>query len=129
MWWYPNDTNIYLKKWWYLPDAPLFLLEKKLVIFMLVSFIFFLVQERLIKIIKLSDFFITVQAITESRMDESSYYIHYAIIAWWNHSTKSLKVVSATFVLVYFLSLNESTCQNVFYFTSKVLSVLEKIKC
>ena len=43
----------------------------------------------------------------------------------------TLKVVSATFVLVYFLSLNESTCQtrkNVFYFTSKALFVLEKIK-
>ena len=42
-----------------------------------------------------------------------------------------LKVVSAIFVLVYFLSLNESTCQtrkNVFYFTSKALFVLEKIK-
>ena len=42
-----------------------------------------------------------------------------------------LKVVSATFMLVYFLSLNKSTCQtrkNVFYFTSKALFVLEKIK-
>ena len=42
-----------------------------------------------------------------------------------------LKVVSAMFVLVYFLSLNESTCQtrkNVFYFTSKALFVLEKVK-
>ena len=42
-----------------------------------------------------------------------------------------LKVVSAIFVLVYFLSLNESTCQtrkNVFYFTSKALFILEKIK-
>ena len=42
-----------------------------------------------------------------------------------------LKVVSAMFVLVYFLSLNESTCQtrkNVFYFTSKALFVLKKIK-
>ena len=42
-----------------------------------------------------------------------------------------LKVVSATFVLVCFLVLNESTCQtkkNVFYFTSKALFVLEKIK-
>ena len=42
-----------------------------------------------------------------------------------------LKVVSAIFVLVYFLSLNESTCQtrkNVFYFTSKALFVLKKIK-
>ena len=43
----------------------------------------------------------------------------------------SLKVVSATFVLVCFLSLNESTFQtrkNVFYFTSKALFVLDKIK-
>ena len=43
---------------------------------------------------------------------------------------KDLKVVSATFVLVFFLSLNESTCQtmkSVFYFTSKALFILEKI--
>ena len=43
----------------------------------------------------------------------------------------NLEVVSATSVLVYFFSQNESTCQtrkNVFYFTSKALSVLEKIK-
>ena len=43
----------------------------------------------------------------------------------------SLKVVSATFVLVCFLSLNESTFQtkkNVFYFTLKALFVFEKIK-
>ena len=42
-----------------------------------------------------------------------------------------LNVVSATFLLVCFSSLNESTCQtrkNVFYFTSKALSILEKIK-
>ena len=42
-----------------------------------------------------------------------------------------LKVVSATFLLVYFLSLNKSTYltrKNVFYFTSKALFVLEKIK-
>ena len=42
-----------------------------------------------------------------------------------------LKVVSATFLLVCFLSLNKSTCQcrkNVFYFTSKALFVLKKIK-
>ena len=42
-----------------------------------------------------------------------------------------LKVPSATFLLVCFLSLKESTCQtkkNVFYFTSKALSVLEKTK-
>ena len=41
-----------------------------------------------------------------------------------------LKVVSATFVLVCFLSLNESSCQmgkNVF-FTLKAFFVLEKIK-
>ena len=39
------------------------------------------------------------------------------------------KVVSTTFLLVCFLSLNESTCQtrkNAFYFTSKALFVLEK---
>ena len=42
-----------------------------------------------------------------------------------------LKVVSATFLLVCSLSPNKSTCQarkNVFYFTLKVLFVLEKIK-
>ena len=46
-----------------------------------------------------------------------------------------LKVVSATYLLVCFLSLNNSTCQtrkNVFYFTSKALFVLkfhDVIKC
>ena len=43
----------------------------------------------------------------------------------------TLKVVFVTFLLVCFLSLNESTCEtreNVFYFTSKALFVLEKIK-
>ena len=42
-----------------------------------------------------------------------------------------LKLVSATFLLVSFLSVNESTYQtrkSVFYFTSNALSVLEKIK-
>ena len=42
-----------------------------------------------------------------------------------------LKVVSTTFLLVCFLSLNKSTCQtrkNAFYFTSKALFVLKKIK-
>ena len=42
-----------------------------------------------------------------------------------------LKVMSASFLLVCFLSLNESTCQigkNVFYFTSKAPFVFEKIK-
>ena len=43
----------------------------------------------------------------------------------------TLKVVSAIFLLVYFLRLKESTCEtreNVFYFISKVLFVLEIIK-
>ena len=42
----------------------------------------------------------------------------------------NLKVASATFWLVCFLSLNESTCQtrkNAFYFPSKALFVLDKI--
>ena len=60
--------------------------------FMLVTFIFFGPwRKKLTKIIKLADFFIIVQAITESKIGESSYYIHYAIITWWNYSTKSLK--------------------------------------
>ena len=52
-------------------------------------------------------------------------------IAFHSRVKTSLKVVFATFLLVYFLSLNESTCQtkkNVFYFTSKALFVLKKIK-
>ena len=42
----------------------------------------------------------------------------------------SLKVASATFLLVCFLRLNESTCQTRenTYFTSKSLFVAEKIK-
>ena len=46
-------------------------------------------------------------------------------------NSSNLKVVSATFLLVCFLDLNESTCQtreNDFYFISKALFVLEKIK-
>ena len=42
-----------------------------------------------------------------------------------------LKVVSATFLLVYFSCLNEGTCEirkNVFYFFLKALFVSEKIK-
>ena len=59
---------------------------------MLVSFIFFGPwRKKLIEIIKLSDFSIIVQSIIESKMDESSYYIHYVIITWWNYNTKSLK--------------------------------------
>ena len=41
-----------------------------------------------------------------------------------------LKVVSATFLLVCFLSLKENNCEtrtNDFYFTSKAFFVLEKI--
>ena len=48
-----------------------------------------------------------------------------------NNIEDGLKVVSATFLLVCVLSLNESTCQtrkNVFYFTSKALFILKKIK-
>ena len=43
----------------------------------------------------------------------------------------TLKVVSATFLLICFLSLNKSTCQtrkNFLCFTSKALFILEKIK-
>ena len=43
----------------------------------------------------------------------------------------SLKAVSATFLLVCFVCLKESTCEsmkNIFYFTSKALFVLEIIK-
>ena len=46
-------------------------------------------------------------------------------------SGKGLKVVSATFLLVSFIIVNESTYQtrkSIFYFTSKALSVLEEIK-
>ena len=42
-----------------------------------------------------------------------------------------LKVLSATFLLVCFSSLKESNCEtwkNIFYFTSKALFILEKIK-
>ena len=48
-----------------------------------------------------------------------------------NFAAKSLKVVSATFLLVCFSSPNQNTCQtrkNDFYFTSKALFILEKIK-
>ena len=51
----------------------------------------------------------------------------------WAHrqNVASLKVVSATFLLVCFLYLKESTCEtrkNAFCFTSKALFVLEIIK-
>ena len=42
-----------------------------------------------------------------------------------------LKVVSATFLLVFFVCLKESTCEtrkNVFYFTPKAFFILEIIK-
>ena len=44
---------------------------------------------------------------------------------------KDLKVVPATFLLVCFVYLKESTCEtrkNVFYFTSKAFAVIEIIK-
>ena len=49
----------------------------------------------------------------------------------WNFLATSLKVMSATFLLVCFLCLKESTCEtrkNVFCFTSKALFVLKTIK-
>ena len=51
--------------------------------------------------------------------------------AYSSTSLNPLKVVSATFLLVCLLNLTESIChtrKNVFYFTSKALFVLEKIK-
>ena len=45
--------------------------------------------------------------------------------------TRSLKVVSATFLLVCFVSLKQGTCEtrkNVFYFALKALFILEIIK-
>ena len=48
-----------------------------------------------------------------------------------NITRARLKVVPTSFLLVCFLSLKESTCEtrkNIFYFTSKALFVLEKIK-
>ena len=47
------------------------------------------------------------------------------------NDNNNLKVVSATFLLVCFVCLKESTCEtrkNVFSFTSKALFVLEIIK-
>ena len=43
----------------------------------------------------------------------------------------NLKVVSAAFLLVCFVSLKENTCEtrkNIYYFTLKALFVLQKIK-
>ena len=51
-------------------------------------------------------------------------------LARLSETSPSLKVVSATFLLVCFLCLTESTCKtrkNTFYFTLKALLVLEKI--
>ena len=48
-----------------------------------------------------------------------------------NGLNNNLKVVSTTFVLVCFLSLNKSTLETrkkIFYFTFKALFVLEKTK-
>ena len=67
------------------------------------------------------------------RISKSGYVKGKILFNFYNNFIKGiyLKVVSATFALVYFLSLNESTCQakkNVFYFALKALFVLEKIK-
>ena len=56
-----------------------------------------------------------------------------SLIAKFNlvHEKLKLKIVSATFLPVSFLSVHESNYQtrkSVFYFTSKALSVIEKIK-
>ena len=51
----------------------------------------------------------------------------YILLVFFNY----LKVVPATFVLVCFLSLKGSTCQtrkNAFYFISRAIFILEKIK-
>ena len=53
------------------------------------------------------------------------------VLHFWTSDIKGLKVVSATFFLVCFESLKETTYEtkkNVFYFISKALFVLEKIK-
>ena len=55
----------------------------------------------------------------------------FKMITYCSFQVPILKVVSTTFLHVCFLSLKESTCkarENVFYFTSKALWVLEKIK-
>ena len=59
-----------------------------------------------------------------------------SLLKIWSHLLKkflmeNLKVVSATFLLICFVYLKESTCEtrkNVFYFTSKALFILEIIK-
>ena len=60
-------------------------------------------------------------------LEQICYLWHHSIF----HSFLTLKVVSATFLLVSFLCLKESTCEtrkNVFYFTSNTLFILEIIK-
>ena len=50
---------------------------------------------------------------------------------WWHSNKFYLNVVSAAFLLIFWLSPNKRTCQarkNVFHFTSKALFILEKIK-
>ena len=61
----------------------------------------------------------------------ASYFSNMSRCRDYSFSVDTLRVVSATFLLVCFLVLNKSTCQtreNVFYFTSKAHFVLEKIK-
>ena len=60
----------------------------------------------------------------------SSYHFTSTDAASARDSSLHLKVMSATFLLVCFVCLKESTCEtrkNVFYFTSKALLVLEII--
>ena len=69
-----------------------------------------------------NDVFKNFTKFTEKHMCHSLFFDQVAIL---------FKVVSPTFLLVCFLSLDESTCQtreNVIYFTSKALFVSEKIK-
>ena len=60
-----------------------------------------------------------------------SYFVEGVMGIIYCHCIAWLKVVSATFMLVCFVCLQESTCEigkNVFYFASKALFVLETIK-
>ena len=57
------------------------------------------------------------------------WYTQHVFVVCYNF--RNLKVVSATFLLVCFVCLKESTCEtkkNVFYFALKALFILEIIK-
>ena len=78
----------------------------------------------------------TLKSPAESDMAKNSKLVKYVLqlqilVCSTSCFHQTLKVVSATFLLVYFVSLKESTCEtrkNAFYFTSKALFVLEIIK-